>query len=228
METAALLLLLPVAYLLGAIPLVYLLGRVSGRDVRKEGDLHQALWRYSRPLGLMGILGDMAKGPIPVLAARLLGAEPWLVGAAGVTVVIGQMWPVFLPSTGGKGNTTALLMSLALASGPFGVALAPMLIGLLIRTAARFSAHRRLISGPPSNIFPLGMLAGFSLLPVAAYVMGEPVEVSLALLVLWGAIMLRRLTAGLRADLGLAPGKARVITNRLLYDRSFVEGPPGE
>lgn len=215
------LLLVPAAYLLGAIPQVYLLGRVTGRDVRKEGDLHQALWRASRPLGVVGILGDMAKGPVPVLAARLLGAELWLMGAAGVAVVIGQMWPIFRLSTGGKGNSIALPMVLALAPGPFVVALVPMLTGLLIRTVARLPAHGSLIAGAPSYIFPLGMLTGFSLLPVAAYVMGKPTEVVLALLVLWGSLLLRRLTDGLRADLRLAPGKSLVVIKRLLYDRSF-------
>ncbi len=228
MGTTALLLLVPAAYLLGAIPQVYLLGRLTGRDVRKEGDLHQALWRASRPLGLVAILGDAVKGPIPVVVARLLGAEPWLVGAAGVAVVVGQMWPVFLPSTGGKGNSTGLPMALALAPGPSLVALVPILTSLLIRTVARLSGHYPLISGRPSNIFPLGMLAGFSLLPVAAYVMGEPVAVAVALLALWAALMFRRLTAGLRADLRVAPGKARAIINRLLYDRGLEEVSQGE
>jgi glycerol-3-phosphate acyltransferase PlsY len=170
----------------------------------------------------------MAKGPIPVVAARLLGTEPWLVGAAGVAVVVGQMWPVFLPSSGGKGNSTGLPMVLALAPGPLLVALVPILTSLLIRTVARVYTHHPLISGPPSNIFPLGMLAGFSLLPVAAYVMGEPVALVLSLLTLWATLMFRRLTAGLRADLRLAPGKARAIINRLLYDRSFEEFSQGE
>ncbi len=220
---------MPAAYLLGAIPQVYLLlGWVMGKDMRQEGDLHQALWRASRPLGVVGLLGDMAKGPIPVLAARLLDAELWLVGAAGVAVVIGQMWPAFRPSTGGKGNSTALPMALALAPGPFLVALVPSLIALIARMVSRLFTHSPPISGPPSYIFPLGMLAGFSLLPVAAYVMGKPTEVVVVLLVLWSAIMLRRLTAGLRADLRLAPGKGRVIINRLLYDRSFGDVPPGK
>jgi glycerol-3-phosphate acyltransferase PlsY len=170
----------------------------------------------------------MAKGPIPVLAAWLLGAEPWLAGAAGVAVVIGQMWPVFRPSTGGKGNSTGLFMALALAPGPLLVALVPIVISLLIRTAARLLGRHSLLSGPPSNSLPIGMLVGFSLLPVLAYVMGEPTEVALALLALWAAIVFRRLTAGLRADLRQAPWKGQVIFNRLLYDRSFGEMPPGK
>ncbi|MDP6101607.1 MAG: hypothetical protein QGH66_09365, partial [Dehalococcoidia bacterium] len=82
--STALLLLVPSAYFFGGIPQVYLLGRAVGRDVRIEGDLHQALWGASHPLGVVGIVSDMAKGPIPVIAARLLGAELWLVGAVGI------------------------------------------------------------------------------------------------------------------------------------------------
>ncbi|MDP6510255.1 MAG: glycerol-3-phosphate acyltransferase [Dehalococcoidia bacterium] len=220
----SLLLLVPVAYLLGAIPQVYLLGRMARRDVRKEGDLHQALWGASRPLGVVGIVGDMAKGPIPVAAAWLLGAKPWLIGTVGIAVVIGQMWPVFIPSTGGKGNTTGLFMAFALAPGLITVALAPILLSLIIRTAARKAGHHSVLSGPPSNSLPLGMLTAFSLLPLAAFA-AEGRATAITLTVLWSAILLRRLTAGLKADLQLSPGKSRVVINRLLYDRSAAELP---
>lgn len=215
--------LIPAAYLLGAIPQVYLLGKLVGRDLRQEGDLHQALWRASRFLGVVGILGDMAKGAIPVLAARLLGAEVWLLGAAGVAVVVGQMWPIFLPSTGGKGNSTALPMALALSPGPFLIASVPIVLSVATRLLSRLSTHQSPVAGPPSYSLPLGMLTGFTLLPVAANAMGEGLPVTLTFVALWAAILFRRLTAGLRDDLKVAPHKGRVILNRLLYDRSFLQ-----
>lgn len=223
---AALWLLIPGAYLLGALPQVYLLGRLAGRDLRPEGDLHQALWRASRTLGVAGVLGDMAKGSIPVLAARLLGAEMWLMGAAGVAVVVGQMWPVFLPTTGGKGNSIGLPMALALSPGPFLVAAVPIVVSVAIRMLSRLSTRQSPMAGPPSYSLPLGMLTGFTLLPLAAYAMGEAGAAVLAFLALWLLILLRRLTAGLRADLRVAPHKGRVILNRLLYDRSFLQSTP--
>jgi glycerol-3-phosphate acyltransferase PlsY len=197
---------------------------MAGRDVRKEGDLHQALWGASHLLGVLGIVSDMAKGPIPVVAARLLDAEPWLVGTVGIAVVIGQMWPVFMPSTGGKGNTTGLFMAFALAPGLIAVALAPILLSLIIRTAARRAGHHSVLSGPPSNSLPLGMLAAFSLLLLAAYALDGRVT-AITLTVLWTVLLLRRFTAGLRADLRLSPVKSRVVLDRLLYDRGTAEIP---
>ena len=47
--------LIVASYLLGALPQVYLLARVRGLDLRKEGDLHIALWyKGGCPLGLAG------------------------------------------------------------------------------------------------------------------------------------------------------------------------------
>lgn len=216
---------MPASYLLGAIPQVYLLGRAVHRDLRKEGDLHQALWRASRPLGVIAILSDMAKGLIVVLGLKLLGAELWLVGFSGVGVVMGQMWPVFMPSTGGKGNSTALPVAAALSPGALLFALVPVIIGLVIRTSDRILVHHTIIAGPQSYVFPLAALTGFVVLPVAAYVMREPEEVTLTFLALLAAILFRRLSAGLRADVQQAPNKGKVVLNRLLFDRGFTESP---
>ena len=211
------------AYLLGTIPQVYLLGLVKGKDLRKGADLHAALWDTSRPLGAIGLLGDLLKGYIPVGVAGLLGLERWVWGAAGVAVVVGQMWPAFLPSSGGKGNSTGLPMAGGLAPVPLLLALIPVFGSLIIRTAGRRSQHDALITGPPSRVFPVGMLTGFALMPVAGWWLGEPLlEVTLPLLALFLAIVVRRLTAGLRADLKGASSSHRLLLNRFLYDRSWL------
>lgn len=209
------------SYLLGGVPQVYLLGRLRGRDLRQEADLHLALWGMSRPLGALGILGDIVKGPIPVLAAQLLGLEAWVQAGAGLGVVAGQMWPPFLPGTGGKGNSTALPMALALAPLPLLLALLPILMGLGVRTIARQAQGHSWLSGPPSRSLPVGMLVGFASLPFWSWQQGERWEITLAFLVLFILTVVRRLTAGLRADLRDAPNKASVLFHRFLYDRSF-------
>ena len=73
-----------------------------------------------------------------------------------------------------------------------------------------------------SNVIPLGMLSGYAILPIFAW-LWYPHEMVLtwacmAMLVL---ILIRRLTDGLRQDLKLAGNNTRsILLNKLLYDRS--------
>lgn len=53
------------------------------------------------------LLGDMVKGVIPVIAARLLGADALVLGAVGFAAFIGHLYPVFFGFRGGKGVATA-------------------------------------------------------------------------------------------------------------------------
>ena len=53
------------------------------------------------------LFGDMIKGVIPVLAARLLGADVLILGAVGFAAFIGHLYPVFFGFRGGKGVATA-------------------------------------------------------------------------------------------------------------------------
>jgi hypothetical protein len=202
---------------------------MAGVDLRKKGDLHIALWRKVSPfLGIAGVLVDLAKGATVVLGARALGFETWAVAGAGLAAVVGQMWPPFLLSTGGRGNSTAITMVAALAPGPFLIAFIPMLMGVGIRTLPRLlnrgtpGQQRQIVGGPPSRSLPLGMIIGFAILPLACWMLLEPVEIVLVSLALLVAIVLRRLTVGLRDDLGVARSRGSLFLNRLLYDRSFL------
>ena len=83
------------SYFLGGIPLQYLLGRLKGVDLRNEYDMHIGLFRKVGPaLGLIGVIGDIAKGIVPVLIANLMGWDALVAGLAGLAVLIGQMWSV--------------------------------------------------------------------------------------------------------------------------------------
>jgi glycerol-3-phosphate acyltransferase PlsY len=53
------------------------------------------------------LLGDMIKGVLPVLGARLLGADVLVLGAVGFAAFIGHLYPVFFGFRGGKGVATA-------------------------------------------------------------------------------------------------------------------------
>jgi len=214
------------SYLLGSLPFMYVMGRRKGVDLREYEDMHIALWRnVGRMQGLLGVFLDFAKGAIVVVAARSAGFEPGWVAFAGVAAVAGQMWPVFMKFDGEKGNSIGLAMSATLATKAALIAMVMMATGLLIRTIPRLrqpnqsTSERLKFGGPPSNSLPVGMAAGFAVLPLAAWVMGQPWEVIVAFAGLFVLIMVRRATAGISEDLRQPSGKRSMLLNRLLYDR---------
>jgi len=216
------------SYLLGSLPQNRIIARIRGVDVSRERDLHIALWRkVGRVEGAIATIIDMAKGPVPVLIGYAYGFSLYTVCLAGLAVVAGQMWPVLSGFQGEKGNTTGLTMAAALSPVAVLPALLPMAVGFFVRTVPRLtdrsqSMRQRLkFGGPPSNSLPLGMIIGFAVMPLSAWLLRRPPEVAITLLALFVLIMVRRLTAGLGQDLEEAGGKkARLLLNRALYDRS--------
>lgn len=218
------------AYILGSFPLMYLMGRLHGVDLRQYEDMHIATWRHvGRLQGFIGVVFDFAKGVIAVLIAReaLHFSDGW-VAVAGVAAVAGQMWPVFLKFDGERGNSTGLAMSGALATYAMLIALVPVAIGFGVRTIPRFRRKDQTMNeklkfgGPPSLSLPLGMAIAFAVLPLAAWLVGQPLEVVYAFVALFGLILLRRLTVGLSEEVRQPTWKSTMLLNRLLFDRSEI------
>lgn len=214
------------SYLLGSLPHLYALGKLRG--ISLEGDLHIGLWRRAGRLeGTIGILGDLAKGVIPILVGKSLGFELSIIALAGLAAVAGQMWPVFLGFDGEKGNSTGAAMAVTLTPKVFLFAAVPMLLGVAIRTVPRLldstqSINQRLkFGGPPSLSLPLGMGIAFALLPLISWWLGQPTVVTLAYLTLFILIMVRRLTAGLKDDLKPGANVKSILVNRFLFDRGY-------
>lgn len=222
------------AYLFGSLPYMSALSKARGVDLSPEEDFHIALWRKAgRVEGVSGILVDLSKGIIPVLLGFGFSLPLAVVATAGVAGVAGQMWPVFQKFDGEKGNSTGLAMvaTLALAYkiySPIVIALIPIVLGALIRTLPRFFAANQTLNerfkfgGPASRSLPLGMAIGFAVMPIVAWWLHQPLEVTLALAVLFVIIMIRRLTAGITADLKTATSITSILINRFLYDRSYL------
>lgn len=102
-------------YLLGSVPTAYFLVRwKTALDIRSEGSgnvgtLNSYEVTGSKWIGAFVLLGDALKGAAAVLAARLL----WGTGfpheaAAGVAVIAGHNFPVWLKFRGGRGLATAV------------------------------------------------------------------------------------------------------------------------
>lgn len=126
MHAAAIILFCIGSYLLGGIPWGLVLGHIRGIDVRQHGSgstgatntLRVLGWRFSVAVFLL----DFAKGLLPVLVARWLGWNPWIVGGVAILPVIGHCWSPYIGFKGGKGMAT---------SGGAAVALMPQLLVIL-------------------------------------------------------------------------------------------------
>jgi glycerol-3-phosphate acyltransferase PlsY len=107
-------LLLFVAYFLGAIPFGHLVVKLTtGADVRSMGSGNIGatnVWRTTgRLAGVMTLLFDIAKGYIAVwLMARFTGGSPGWSSAAAIAVMLGHAFPVFLKFKGGKAVASCL------------------------------------------------------------------------------------------------------------------------
>jgi len=106
-------------YVLGSVPTGYLVGRVLGVDVRKVGSGNIGTANVLRVAGkraaVLTLTGDMLKGFVPVVIARLLVSNHWLIAAVAFAAVVGHCWPVFLRFKGGKAVATGAGTTIGLA-----------------------------------------------------------------------------------------------------------------
>ncbi len=114
---------LMIAYFMGCIPSAYIAGRlVTGRDIREEGDGNPGAGNAYRTIGpkvglAVGAI-DIGKGAVAILVARGLTGSPGVEMAAGLAVVAGHNWPIFLQLKGGRGAATTVGVLLAIAPIP--------------------------------------------------------------------------------------------------------------
>jgi glycerol-3-phosphate acyltransferase PlsY len=216
------------SYLLGSVPHLSLLARL--RHVDLSGDFHQSLWSQGgRVIAIIGILGEFAKGVIPILVGQWLDFNLLVIALAGLAAVCGQMWPVFSRFDGEKGNSVALPMAIALTPKPALIAVVPVIISLVIRTIPRLMNSSKsptkepIFGGSYSRSLPLGMAIAFFILPLVSWCLGEPPEIVLCYSALFILIIIRRITAGLKRDLRESRNIRGIILNRFLYDRATKE-----
>jgi glycerol-3-phosphate acyltransferase PlsY len=163
--------LVVLGYVLGSIPTGLLVARwQKGVDIRRHGSGNIGMTNVLRAVGkgaaVWTLLGDLAKGLLPVLLARAWLTSPWAIGLVALAAVIGHLYPVFASFHGGKGVATTLGASLPLLPGP-------LLIAFLV--FATCVALRRQVS--------LGSLAAAAALPIVALVWGAPAAYVLSALV---------------------------------------------
>lgn len=99
-------------YLLGCIPTGVMIARANGLDLTKTGSGNVGATNVARTLGkkagIFTLLGDLGKGLIAVLLARLISADNLLPSIALVAVIAGHCFSIPGKLKGGKGVATAL------------------------------------------------------------------------------------------------------------------------
>ena len=116
-------LLAGLAYLAGSFPTGVVLGNLKGVDVRRIGSGNIGATNVTRALGstfgTYTLVGDAAKGALPVIAALVIAPGAWLyVSLIGFLAVFGHCFSIFLDFGGGKGVATSAGVFLVLAPFP--------------------------------------------------------------------------------------------------------------
>ncbi len=142
------LLLIAGAYLLGSISSAIVVCRLLGLpDPRGEGSGNPGATNVLRIGGkkaaAITLIGDMLKGLIPVLIAKLLGASIAVQALVAVAAFLGHLYPVFFGFRGGKGVATALGVLLGLH---WPVGLLTMATWLIIAKVFKVSSLAALLS----------------------------------------------------------------------------------
>lgn len=137
-----------IAYLFGSISSAIIVCQLAGLpDPRMEGSRNPGATNVLRIGGkkaaLVTLLGDVLKGFIPVLLAKLYGLPDIGIALVTFAAFIGHLFPVFFRFEGGKGVATLIGCLLAL-SLPAGIAW--IITWVLVAALFRYSSLAALIA----------------------------------------------------------------------------------
>jgi len=179
-----------ISYLIGSVPTAYLVARLrKGIDIREVGSRNMGamnvFYNVGAAEGLLVLVVDIGKGSLAVfLASVLTGALEFtfiIQLAAGVVVVLGHSYTVFLNFRGGKGGATCIGVLVYLIFRPWSspIYLGLFLLLLLITRAPTISYSLAFVSFP--------FMAGFAehSIPLVVY--------SVAILVIPGLMYIPRI-----------------------------------
>ena len=101
------------AYLLGSVSSAIVVSKLLQLpDPRVEGSGNPGATNVLRLSGklpaALTLFGDLAKGTIPVLIARMITDDLLVISAAALMSFLGHLYPIYFKFKGGKGVATAL------------------------------------------------------------------------------------------------------------------------
>lgn len=113
-------LIITICYLLGSIPFGYIMGKLFKKvDIREFGSgnigASNALRILGPSLASLVVIGDVGKGILSIYLVKYFNIDSSLILAlAGLAVICGHDWSLFLGFKGGKGIATTFGVVLAL------------------------------------------------------------------------------------------------------------------
>lgn len=101
-----------IAYLIGSISSAIVLAKIMGlKDPREVGSGNPGatnILRYGgKKLAAITLLGDILKGVIPVVLARMFTQDALILSLVAAGAFLGHLYPVYFKFRGGKGVATA-------------------------------------------------------------------------------------------------------------------------
>jgi glycerol-3-phosphate acyltransferase PlsY len=194
-----------IGYLLGSVPVGLIAGRlVRGVDIRDYGSGKTGFTNALRIIGLRAslpvLVGDVAKGALTVVIARLLSDNAYVQTVGGLAVVVGHDWPVFAGFRGGRGVST--FFGVLLGMNPL-VALVLAPVGVAIAVVTRYMSVMSISSAVLAACVLIG-LAAADVLPVAYAVYAS---LAGALVVVLHRENIQRLLAGTEPKIGRGGGR---------------------
>lgn len=207
-----------VAYLLSSISFPWIIARMYGVDLRHAGARKLGGSNLVKTVGLgPGITGgvlDALKGFAAVVVSRALGLPVEIQLLCGLAAIVGQLWPVFHGFDGGRANATG--WGFAIAADP----IAALIMGSPVYVAV---AVRAFIRPRPTRVLPVAALLSFAIFPAVIWEQEGTTPTVVAGVAALTLIVVRRLSAGIREDIATGAPLARIIANRVLYDRSELQ-----
>ncbi|MBN2654948.1 MAG: glycerol-3-phosphate 1-O-acyltransferase PlsY [Nitrospirae bacterium] len=144
--------------MIGSIPTGLLIAKAKGIDIRSAGSGNIGATNVMRTVGkssaLWTLIGDMAKGIIPVVIGRLLNIPQNELAVVGMSAILGHNFSIFLKFRGGKGVATSL--GVLLAYSPY-VGLCTAAVWLVVMKWSKTSS--------------LSALSAFAALPVIFFIL---------------------------------------------------------
>ncbi len=201
------LLLVLLAYLLGATPTSYWAGRaLHDVDLRREGSgnlgatnaLRVLGWKTAVPVAVV----DVLKGWVPVVVFPLLHgtSEPTWALAYGGVAIVGHCFSVWIRFRGGKGVATSAGVFFGLAPWAASLALVVWLVAVLATRIVSVGSILAAIA-LPVGVWLLPTTLGRGDVPLLLFTAG------LSLFVLWAhRANIRRLARGEELRFGTRPG----------------------
>lgn len=159
--------LVVLGYLMGSVCSAVIVCKLSSLpDPRTEGSKNPGATNVLRIAGkqyaAIVMIADVLKGTIPVLIAKLLGADPATIAYTALAAVLGHMYPVFFDFKGGKGVATAIG---ALLGFQFIVGILVVATWLLVAQFFRYASLASIVAIGFSPLYSLMLIQRSDIFP---------------------------------------------------------------